>query len=229
MTTPTLEALIAQFTDELTQLVRRDALQQVLSALGGDEDPRAAGRPRATRKASSKPRPARAGRRVRRSTEDVAGMGERLLAHVKANPGQRGEQIAAALKTDVKTMRLPMLKLIAEKKVRTEGQRRGMTYFASGGGGGGGGGARKARATKKKRGRVIRKKSSARRARKASSKPARKPRRKSGRKPARKARAQAKRSRPRNKPAKVAPLPAPVVEAATDAQQTPSRSMTATA
>ncbi len=226
MTTPTLESLIAQFTDELTQLVRRDALQQVLSALGGDEVPRAPGRPRATRKASSKPRPARAGRRVRRSTEDVAGMGERLLAHVKANPGQRGEQIAAALKTDVKTMRLPMLKLIAEKKVRTEGQRRGMTYFASGGGGGG---ARKARATKKKRGRVIRKKSSARRARKASSKPARKPRRKAGRKPARKARAQAKRSRPGNKPAKVAPVPAPVVEAATDAQQTPSRSMTATA
>lgn len=64
-------------------------------------------------------------------------MREALLAHVHANPGQRGEQIAAALGTDVGTMRLPMRKLIAERKVRTEGQRRGMTYYPAGGGGGG--------------------------------------------------------------------------------------------
>jgi hypothetical protein len=32
-------------------------------------------------------------------------MSDALFAHVKANPGQRGEQIAAALKTDVGTMR----------------------------------------------------------------------------------------------------------------------------
>ena len=67
---------------------------------------------------------------------------------MKANPGSRGEQIAAALGTDVKTMRLPMLKLIADKQVRTEGQRRGMTYFA----GAGGGGARKAKKAGKRRG-----------------------------------------------------------------------------
>ncbi len=54
-----------------------------------------------------------------------------LMGFIKKNPGQRGEQIAAALRTDVKTMRLPILKLIAEKKLKTKGQRRGMTYFAS--------------------------------------------------------------------------------------------------
>jgi hypothetical protein len=57
-------------------------------------------------------------------------MSDTLLAHVKANPGQRGEQIAAALKTDVTTMRRPMQTLIAARKVSTKGQRRGTTYYA---------------------------------------------------------------------------------------------------
>lgn len=51
-----------------------------------------------------------------------------LLNYVKDHPGSRGEQIAAALGTDVKVMRPVMKKLIAEHKVRTAGERRGMTY-----------------------------------------------------------------------------------------------------
>ncbi len=59
-------------------------------------------------------------------------MRERLLAHVRSNPGQRGDQIAEALGTDVGTMRLPMRALIGEKRVRTMGQRRGTTYHPGG-------------------------------------------------------------------------------------------------
>ena len=70
--------------------------------------------------------------RGKRTTEAVAEMGERLLAYIKAQPGRRGEQIAKVFHTDVKTIRLPMLRLIAEKKVKTQGQRRGMMYFAAG-------------------------------------------------------------------------------------------------
>lgn len=65
----------------------------------------------------------------RRSPEDVERMGESLLAYVGKNPGQRGEQIAEALGTDTKTMRLPMQKLIADKKVKTKGERRAMRYY----------------------------------------------------------------------------------------------------
>jgi hypothetical protein len=58
-----------------------------------------------------------------------------LLAHDKASPGQRGEQIAQALKAEVGTLRLPMKKLIAAGSVRTQEQRRGKYHFAGGGGG----------------------------------------------------------------------------------------------
>jgi hypothetical protein len=51
-----------------------------------------------------------------------------ILDYVAANPGQRGEQIAAALGTESNTMRPVMRKLIEEGKVRTQGERRGMTY-----------------------------------------------------------------------------------------------------
>ena len=72
---------------------------------------------------------ARSGGGGRRSTEDVERMGELLLAYVEKNPGQRGEDIAAGLQSDTKTMRLPMKKLIADGKVRTKGERRAMRYY----------------------------------------------------------------------------------------------------
>ena len=59
-------------------------------------------------------------------------MRERLLAHVRSNPGQRADQIAEVLGTDVGTMRLPMRALIADKTVSTKGQRRGTTYYPGG-------------------------------------------------------------------------------------------------
>jgi hypothetical protein len=65
---------------------------------------------------------------ARRSVDAVST--DVLLEHVRQNPGQRGEQIAAALETDTKTMRPAMHRLIADKKIKTKGERRGMTYAA---------------------------------------------------------------------------------------------------
>ena len=53
-----------------------------------------------------------------------------LLEHVRKYPGQRGEHIAAALGTDTRAMRPAMHRLIADKKIKTKGERRGMTYAA---------------------------------------------------------------------------------------------------
>jgi len=65
----------------------------------------------------------------RRSTADLEDMASSLIEYIKANPGQRGEQIAAALGTATKTMRRPMLALIEGGSVRTKGERRGMRYY----------------------------------------------------------------------------------------------------
>lgn len=59
-----------------------------------------------------------------------ADLSEALLTYVRNNPGQRGEQIASALGTDTGAMRPSMKRLIADGKVTTAGQRRGMTYSA---------------------------------------------------------------------------------------------------
>lgn len=128
-----IRSLVSDFTTQLEQMIRRTALESVQAALGGGAMParRGPGRPR---KAAAVRRAPKGGKR---SSASMDQMQATLLAHVKANPGRRGEQIAAALKTDVGTMRLPMKKLIAARAVRTEGQRRGMTYFPAGGGGAG--------------------------------------------------------------------------------------------
>jgi hypothetical protein len=64
----------------------------------------------------------------RRSGSDSPVDRDALLAYVRSNPGPRAEQIEAALGTDVNTTRPVMKQLIAERKVKTAGQRRGMTY-----------------------------------------------------------------------------------------------------
>ena len=113
-----IDALVADFTNNLTLVVRRSALEQVLAALGDGAAPKTGRRGRPV------------GSKNKASTNHDQ-MGERLLSHVKQNAGQRGDQIAKALRTDVNTMRPAMKKLIAAKKVKTKGQRRGMTYHAA--------------------------------------------------------------------------------------------------
>jgi len=129
-----IRTLVDDFTTRLEQMIRRTALEQVERALGAELDEpvrRGPGRPPKTA-ATAKPA-AKGGKRDAGSLDE---MGVALLAFVKANPGQGAIEIARAIKTDVDTMRLPMQKLLAQGKVRTQGQRRGTKYFAAGGGSG---------------------------------------------------------------------------------------------
>ena len=51
-----------------------------------------------------------------------------LLAHVRTNPGHRGEQIATAFGTDTGTIRPVMKRLIRAGRVKAAGQARAMSY-----------------------------------------------------------------------------------------------------
>ena len=130
-TTPDTRILIENFANDLSLLMRRAALEEVhakLSLVIGDTQPqrRAPGRPRATVSKGV----VRMKKGGKRTAADLEAFSDQLLAHVKANPGARAEQIAAALGTDVGTMRLPMQKLTAAKKIKVKGQKRGTMYFA---------------------------------------------------------------------------------------------------
>ena len=71
-----------------------------------------------------------AGKFVRRSPEALNALTRELLAYVKANPGERIEQIARGLGESTKVLKLPRQKLLLSKRLKVKGQRRGTKYFA---------------------------------------------------------------------------------------------------
>jgi hypothetical protein len=139
-----IQNLIQSFATQLEAAAKKAAIEQVIASLGGSAPTatwrgRGPGRPKgSTNKPTVAPasssgpaiKPVKAGKR--RTAEDVEQMGAALIDYVKANPGSRGEQIAAGLRSDVGTIRLPMKALIAAKKIKTQGERRGMKYFVAG-------------------------------------------------------------------------------------------------
>jgi hypothetical protein len=162
-----IRARIDAFAAELGTLVRQSAVDAVRGALGDGTAPRrrGPGRPRKLATAgrrgpgrppkASKPPRGRRGRPSRLSPEVVAKTAELVYAHVQANPGQRMEEISAALGIPTSDLTRATTALLAQGKVRREGERRGTRYFAGGGRAGKRTGGRKtatkvARGTRKK-------------------------------------------------------------------------------
>ena len=146
-----LRTLVDRFVSDLSVLVHQDALDAVRAALGegpaqkrrGPGRPRKAakrgpGRPKAAKRGPGRPRKKatkKAGRPRkpgRRSQEDVAALGETVLAHVRSNPGQRLEELGRELGMPTKELKRPIANLMEAGKLRTEGQKRGTMYFAGG-------------------------------------------------------------------------------------------------
>ncbi len=141
--TQQLESHIQAFVTEISALVRTAALDSVHAALGATATPmkRGPGRPKSFSPKAAKggtksmpARPTRGGRRVKRSSEDVDAMAQKILAYVKANDGKRMDEIAKAMNTSVKNLTLPALKLLEAKAVKRSGQRRGTKYHVGSGG-----------------------------------------------------------------------------------------------
>ena len=145
-----IRSRIDSFLAEMTTLVRQSALEAVREALGNGAVParRGPGRPKGSGAGNGRKRVGRRAKGGKRSADYLDKVGELVLAYVRANHGQGSEAIGRELGLSSKDMALPIRKLIAEKKLRTEGQRRGTKYFA-GGGRGSGKGRRKEKASRK--------------------------------------------------------------------------------
>lgn len=124
MTTPTVQAAL----DTLIEAIRAELREEFLSALGGPSAAPKRGRRKATRGAapSAAPRAKARSKGAKRTPEELEELTKGVLAHIKKNPGQRVEQIAAALGTSTKELALPIIKL--GKALKTQGQRRGTKY-----------------------------------------------------------------------------------------------------
>lgn len=137
MATPNLEqqirSRIEAFVDELATLVREAALESVQAALGS-APARGPGRPRKTAApvggGAIRRRAPRRGRGAKRSAEQLDALAAKFLAYVKSNPGNTIERIGKAISIDTKELKLPVAKLLADKKLKTTGQRRGTKYHA---------------------------------------------------------------------------------------------------
>jgi hypothetical protein len=121
---------IQSFVEELTQLIKRAAVQSVAEALNEGGSRRGPGRPRgaagAARAASAGPARRKG---AKRDPKELEGLTEKLLSYVKSHEGQRIEQIAQGMGISTKELALPAKKLIATKKIRTTGTRRATKYF----------------------------------------------------------------------------------------------------
>ena len=124
-----INKLVSEFVDNITQLARQATVATITSALAGIATSSANGASR--RAVSPGKRSLGRGRGAKRSPGDLQRLRTRFLDHVKANPGQRIEQINRALGTRTAELRGPVTNMVSDGQVRTKGQRRGMTYFAT--------------------------------------------------------------------------------------------------
>ncbi len=65
----------------------------------------------------------------KRPPAELAKLTDKLGDYIKANPGQRMEAIGKALGLPTREFNLPIKKLLAAKRVRTQGHKRATEYF----------------------------------------------------------------------------------------------------
>jgi len=127
-----IRSRVEQFAEELSALIRDSAMETVREALGGGGSaPRRGGRGGGRASAApSKVSNSRREKGQKRDPGEIERLTGRLLDYVKGNGGQRIEQIAAGMGTVTKELNLPVKKLIAQKALKTKGQKRATQYFA---------------------------------------------------------------------------------------------------
>ena len=122
-----IRGMVEAFAGDLADLIRESAMETVRDALGGVPS---GGRRGGAARASA----AGAGRRAlpkgaKRPPDEIVKLTSRLLEYVKGHKGERIEQIAKGMGVSTRELNLPVKKLIANKSLRTRGQKRATQYF----------------------------------------------------------------------------------------------------
>ena len=140
--------LVNEFVAQVSALARQAAMETLQGALGGAFAGGGVrrGRPPAVAALGGGRRP----KGAKRPADEIERTKERLYEFIKGNPGQRVEQINKALGTTTKDLTLPLKKLIADKAVKTEGEKRATAYFPGEGSPSAGGGRKRGGRRKKK-------------------------------------------------------------------------------
>ncbi|HEY3496444.1 MAG TPA: hypothetical protein VGK73_17215 [Polyangiaceae bacterium] len=122
-----IRGMVEAFAGDLAGLIRESAMETVRDALGGVPSGRRGG-------GAARASAASAGRRslpkgAKRPPDEIVKLTSRLLEYVKGHKGERIEQIAKGMGVSTRELNLPVKKLIANKSIRTRGQKRATQYF----------------------------------------------------------------------------------------------------
>lgn len=128
-----IQLLVQDFVTQVTEFARQVAVNTLASVMRATEVTPSASRTRSLRRGApgGSTRAIGLAKGEKRRAGDLERVSVRFLEHVKANPGQRIEQINRALGTRTAELRGPVVKLITAKEIKTKGNRRGTTYFAT--------------------------------------------------------------------------------------------------
>jgi hypothetical protein len=117
-----MNRVVAGFVAQITELARRAAIDTLENALGK----RGGGASLALRNGGGG-----RGRGAKRTEAELDKLAETFHTYVAKHPGLRIEQINKQLGTSTKDLALPIRKLISEGAIKTKGEKRSTTYFAS--------------------------------------------------------------------------------------------------
>jgi hypothetical protein len=123
-----IEARVRGFIAELSSLVRQAAIDAVESALAK----RAGGSAKTSKLLDGSARAPRSAKRQpgeKRTKKELARLTERLAAYISANRGQGIEAISRGLGVETRELTLPIKKLLAAKRVSSQGHKRATRYF----------------------------------------------------------------------------------------------------
>lgn len=140
-----IESTIRSFTAELQQLIGAAVRAHVETALGtfgasAKPAPAKVGRPAAAAPApaakAAAPKAVKSRKKgAKRSAAELARAEKDLLEYVTVKPGQRMEEISAALGAVTKDLSRPLQKLLDTNAIRREGVKRASRYYPTSGGG----------------------------------------------------------------------------------------------